>query len=159
MEILLLRHGIAEDAHSGLSDAERALTKEGKEKLRRVLTRAAEAGVKPTVILSSPLKRALQTAEIAAEVLDYPGEIVRTPALTPNASAADAWNEARGRSGEESILLASHEPLMSALLAFLLNSPGLRTDFKKGALARLAVESSGPTPRCEFKWLLTPALA
>ena len=159
MELFLLRHGIAEDAGPGVPDAERALTRDGKDKLRRVLKRAAQAGVKPTLILSSPLQRARETAEIAAEVLDYAGEIVRTPALSPQASPADAWMEARSHANEESILLASHEPLMSALLAFLLNSPGLRTDFKKGALARVMVESAGPTPRCEFKWLITAALA
>lgn len=159
MELLLLRHGIAEDAGHGLSDAERALTREGKDKLHRVLKRAADAGVKPTLILSSPLKRARETAEIAAEVLAYAGEIVRTPALVPHASPADAWLEARTHSGEKSVLLASHEPLMSGLLALLLNSPNLRTDFKKGALARVEVESAGATPRCELKWLITAALA
>lgn len=159
MELFLLRHGIAEDAGHGLPDAERALTREGKDKLHRVLRRAAQAGVKPSLILSSPLKRARETAEIAAEVLEYPGEIVRTPTLTPHASPSDAWVEARAHADEACILLASHEPLMSALLAFLLNSPGLRTDFKKGALARVVVESAGPTPRCEFKWLITAALA
>ena len=159
MEIFLLRHGIADDARHGLPDAERALTKEGKEKLRRVLKRAAEAGVKPTLIVSSPLKRARETAEIAAEVLDYPGQIVQTEALEPNASPAAAWSEVRSHGDDELILLASHEPLMSSMLSFLLNSPALRTDFKKGALARVLVEASGPAPRCELKWLITPALA
>lgn len=159
MEIYLLRHGIAEDAHAGLSDSERALTREGREKLRRVLKRAREAGVAPTLILSSPLRRAIETAEIASETLDYRGQIARTAALTPDASPSDSWSEIRSRAGEESILCASHEPLMSSLLAYLLNAPSLQTDFKKGALARLEAESTGPAPRCVLKWLLTPALA
>jgi phosphohistidine phosphatase len=159
MDIFLLRHGIAEEAHSGLSDSDRALTHEGREKLERVLKRAHEAGVEPTLILSSPYRRAIETAEIAAEELKYRGEIVRTPKLVPNASPADAWNEIRSHGGEEAIVLASHEPLMSSLLAYLLNAPALQTDFKKGALARLAAESTGPAPRCVLKWLFTPALA
>jgi phosphohistidine phosphatase len=159
MEIFLLRHGIAEDPRSGMSDPERALTREGRDKLKRVLKRAQEAGVAPTLILSSPYRRAIETAEIAAESLAYKGEIVHTQALLPNASPADTWNQIRTHNGEDTILLASHEPLMSALLAHLLNSPALRTDFKKGALARLEAESTGPAPRCALKWLLTPALA
>ena len=159
MDIFLLRHGIAEDAHAGQPDSERALTREGRDKLKRVLKRAREGGAAPTLILSSPYRRAVETAEIAAESLDYRGEIVRTQALAPNASPGDAWNEIRSRRGEDGVLLASHEPLMSALLAHLLNSPALRTDFKKGALARIEAESAGPIPNCALKWLLTAALA
>jgi phosphohistidine phosphatase len=158
MEIYLLRHGIAEDGHPGMSDSERALTREGRDKLRRILKRAQEAGVAPTLILSSPYRRALETAQIAAETLAYRGEVVRTPALVPNASPADTWEEIRSRRGEDAILLASHEPLMSSLLAYLLGAPALQTDFKKGALARVACASTGPAPRCLLKWLLTPAL-
>ena len=44
MDIYLLRHGIAEDARPGISDSDRALTREGRDKLRRVLKRAQEAG-------------------------------------------------------------------------------------------------------------------
>ena len=159
MDIFLLRHGIAEDAHAGQLDSERALTREGREKLKRVLKRAREGGAAPTLILSSPYRRAIETAEIAAESLDYHSEIVRTQALIPNASPGDAWNEIRSHRGEDSVLLASHEPLMSALLAHLLNSPALRVDFKKGALARIEAESAGPVPNCALKWLLTAALA
>lgn len=158
MDVYLLRHGIAEDAGPGTSDSERALTREGRDKLRRVLKRADEAGVAPALILSSPYRRAVETAEIAAEVLNYRGKIVHAAALVPNASPSDAWDEIRSRN-EEAILLASHEPLMSSLLAHLLGAPALHTDFKKGALARVACATNGPTPRCVLKWLLTPALA
>ena len=159
MDVYLLRHGIAEDAPPGASDSDRALTREGKDKLQRVLKRAEEAGVAPTLILSSPYRRAIETAEIAAAVFDYRGKIVHTAALVPSASPSDAWDEIRSRSGEESILLASHEPLMSSLLAHLLGAPALQTDFKKGALARVVCTTSGPAPRGVLKWLLTPALA
>ena len=54
VSIYLLRHAIAEDARPGMSDRERALTDEGRERLRRVLKRARAAGVVPSLILSSP---------------------------------------------------------------------------------------------------------
>jgi len=158
MDVYLLRHGIAEDARPGTSDSDRALTREGRDKLRRVLKRAEEAGVAPTLILSSPYRRAVETAEIAAEALDYRGKIVHAAALVPNASPSDAWDEIRSRTGEESILLASHEPLMSSLAAFLLDSPSLRVDMKKGGLLRIDCDRFGPDPEGLLKWMLTPGV-
>ena len=159
MEIYLLRHGIAEDAKAGEPDSDRALTKEGREKLRRVLKRARAAGVAPALILSSPYLRAVQTAEAAAEILGYSRGLVRTPALQPDTSPHDTWDEIRSHKDETSILLASHEPLMSSMLAFLLDSPALQTDMKKAALARVDCDRLTAKPRCVLKWMITPGLA
>lgn len=159
MEIYLLRHGIAEDAGPGHPDSERALTSEGREKLRRVLKRARAGGVSPSLILSSPYKRAIQTAEEAAEVLAYKGKIRRTHALTPNSSPHEIWNEIRECRQETEILLASHEPLMSSLASFLLNSPALAVDMKKAALLRVECDRVTPQPHCVLKWMLVPAVS
>jgi phosphohistidine phosphatase len=156
VQIYLLRHGIAED---GTPDSERALTQEGREKLRRVLARARAADVAPSLILSSPYRRAMETAEIAAEALSYEGKIVKTRALVPDASPFDTWEEIRRRAGESAILLASHEPLMSSLAAFLLASPALEVDMKKAAMVRVDCERIGPEPKGVLKWMLTPATA
>ena len=159
MQIYILRHGIAEDAAPGQSDSDRALTDEGRDKLRRVLKRARAAGVAPGLILSSPLRRALETADVAAEVLGYKGKIVKTEALVPDASPHATWEEIRSRKNEDEILLSSHEPLTSALTAFLLDAPTLQVDMKKGALVRVDCDRFGPTPRCLLKWMLTPGVA
>jgi phosphohistidine phosphatase len=156
VQIYLLRHGIAED---GTPDSERALTAEGREKLRRVLARARGADAAPSLILSSPYRRALETAEVAVEALGYRGKVVKTRALVPDASPFDAWQEIRQRPGEPAILLASHEPLMSSLAAFLLDSPALVVDMKKAALVRVDCERIGPEPKGVLKWMLTPATA
>jgi phosphohistidine phosphatase len=158
MEVYLLRHGIAANAKPGQSDAERSLTEEGMEKLRRVLKRARDAGAKLDSILSSPYLRAMETARIAKEALGYEGEIVRVEALVPNASPYDVWEQIRARKSENAILLASHEPLMSSLAAFLLGCPALEIDFKKAALMRLDCERFGAQPHAALKWMLTPAL-
>ena len=139
-------------------DSERALTSEGREKLRRVLKRARVAQAAPAVILSSPYRRAIETAEVAADVFGYKGKVVRTRALVPEASPSEAWDEIRSRKGETAILLASHEPLMSSLAAFLLNSPALHIDMKKAALVRVDCEAFGPEPRGILKWMITPTL-
>ena len=158
MQIYLLRHGIAEDARTGQADADRALTGEGRDKLRRVLKRARGADLDPTLILSSPYRRALETAAVAADVLGYKGEIVRTEALTPDAPPLKTWEEIRDYKEERSILLASHEPLMSSLVAFLLDSPSLMVDMKKAALVRIDSDRIGPKPRGTLKWMLTPGV-
>jgi phosphohistidine phosphatase len=158
MQIYLLRHGIAEDAKPGRPDAERPLTAEGRDKLRRVLKRARTAELDPSLILSSPYRRAIETAVVAAEVLAYKGEIVRTPALVPEASPFDAWEEIRRRKSERAILLSSHEPLMSSLVAFLLDSPALHVDMKKAALVRIDCERFGPKAAGLLKWMLTPGV-
>jgi phosphohistidine phosphatase len=159
VSIYLLRHAIAEDARPGQSDPERTLTAEGREKLRRVLKRARAAGIAPSLILSSPYRRALETAAIAAQALGYQGKVVETSALEPAASPHDAWDEIRRRRGEQSILLASHEPLMSSLAAFLLRSPALAVDMKKAALVRIDCQNLGPEPNGVLKWMLTPAVS
>ena len=88
MQVYLLRHGIAEDVRVGLSDADRALTPEGRQKLREVLRAALSADVEPTLVMTSPLKRAVQTAEVARDIFKYRKEILRTKALLPGAGAS-----------------------------------------------------------------------
>ncbi len=158
MRIYILRHGIAEDAPAGGSDANRALTQEGKQKLRAVLERARRAGVRPAVILTSPLKRALETAEIAASILEVSGDLVRTNALAPNSSPERVWKEIRAQKAEE-ILLAGHEPLLSTLVAFLLGCDPLMVRMKKGALVCVDADADGTQPHGVLNWMLISKLA
>lgn len=158
MQILLLRHGIAAGHAPSGRDADRKLTGDGEKKLRQVLSVAKEAGVAPSLIVSSPYRRAVETAEIAASVLGYRQQIVQAAALTPGGSPEAVWEELRAHKDEREVLLAGHEPLFSALAAYLLNSPSLAVDFKKGALLRVDTLSFGASPRCELRWLLTPSL-
>lgn len=159
MQIYLLRHGIAEDRDPSATDAARKLTAEGKEKLRRVLERAHGAKVEPGLIMTSPLVRAVETAEMAAEVLEYRKAIVRTEALIPESSPQSVWGELRERRDEGAILLAGHEPLFSATTSYLLGCPGLAFDFKKGALVRIDMDRLSGEPRGVLQWVLTPKLA
>jgi len=158
MQIYLLRHGIAEDAGPGQPDAGRALTAEGKEKLRRVLRRAAAAGGRPAAVVSSPIRPALETAAVAAEVLEYKGKVTEWRALLPEASPYDLWEEIRRRGEEPAILLAGHEPLMSTMVALLLASPSLQVDMKKAALVRIDCDRLAREPKGVLRWLLTPAV-
>ncbi len=159
MELYLLRHGIAEDGSAGQSDADRALTAEGKRKLHRVLKVALRADVIPSLVLTSPYKRAFQTAEIAADVLKYKGELLRTESLIPSSKPASVWDEVRVHREQTQLLLAGHDPLFTDLVGYLLGFPGLQIDFKKGALIRIDFEKFSAEPRGTFKWMLVPKLA
>jgi phosphohistidine phosphatase len=159
MEIYLLRHGIAEDQQAGSRDADRALTAEGKKRLREVLQTAKNAGVQPELIVTSPFRRARETAQIAAEALGTKEPLIASESLTPMGDARDVWNEIRVHKDVPSLLLASHEPLTGLLAAYLLNSPNLAIDVKKGAIIRIDVDSFGAQPRGVLRWMLTPRLA
>jgi len=159
MEIYLLRHGIAEDGHAGQPDSERALTSEGKRKLRAVLKTLHQAEIAPSLIITSPYRRALQTAQLAAEILDYKGDLLRSSTLEPGSQPSAVWNEIRVHHDEAGILLAGHEPLFGSLTAYLLACPRLRVDFKKGAIACVDIDRFGPEPQGALRWMLTPKLA
>jgi phosphohistidine phosphatase len=159
MQLYILRHGISEDAGPGRSDEERALTGEGKDKLRRVLDRARRAGTTPTLILTSPYVRAVQTARLAAQHLGCRHEPVETDALVPSGSPLRVWEEIRAHHAEEQLLLSGHEPLLSQLVSYLLDSPALAVDMKKGAMVRIQLERFGPEPHGILVWMLTPKLA
>jgi len=159
MELYLLRHGIAEEQAASGRDADRRLTDEGRNKLRRVLERAYSAGVRPSLILTSPYRRALETAEIAARELSYEGKLIRNPALIPDASPQDVWEAVRDNRHESAVLLAGHEPLFSATVAYLLGSTREMVHFRKGALIRIDVQSFGAAPAGVLKWMLTAKLA
>ena len=159
MLLYLLRHGIAEASSKSGRDADRVLTADGREKVRRVVRRAREGGMWPTLILSSPFVRALETAEAAAKALGYEDEIVTSNALIPEASPEEAWDEIRVHKDETEVLVASHQPLCGALAAFLLNSPTLQIDFRKAALVCIDVDVAAVRPMGVLQWMLTAKLA
>ena len=158
MEIYILRHGIAEEHNAG-GDAQRALTDEGRRKLQRVLECADQVKVAPSLILSSPYKRARQTAEMAAEVLHCGKKIVDTDALLPEGSPEALWEEVRARRQESAILIAGHQPMLGSVVAWFLGAPSAEIDLKKGAMARIDVDRFGAKPQGVLRWLLTPRLA
>ena len=158
MEVYLFRHGIAEDAKPGSPDANRALTDEGKKKVAEVVKAARRAGAAPSLIVSSPCLRAVETAQIAVEGFDFKGEVVRTERLVPHGSPEKVWDELRDYRDESAILLAGHEPLLSRLAAYLLSTPTLRVEMKKAAMVRIDIETFGAAPHGILRWMFTAKL-
>ena len=159
MQLYILRHGIAEDTKPGNSDENRSITPEGSRKLKQVLRMAEHADVFPAVVLSSPYLRARQTAEIAMDALGCREPLIESVSLVPDSNPENVWQDIRTHKNEEQVMLVGHEPLLSQLVAFLLSSPALVVDFKKGAMLRIDLDSFGGEPRGILKWMLAPRLA
>ena len=162
MELYIFRHGIAEDGRPGRPDPDRQLTADGREKTAAVAKMARRTGVRPSLILSSPYIRAHQTAQIAADELEFKGNILHADSLVPDSTPEDVWRTIRDHAHEAAILLAGHEPLLSHLVAYLLNAPSLRVEMKKSALVRIDVDSPsggrvGP-PHGTLRWMMVPKM-
>lgn len=153
MELYLLRHGEAEPRQPSKPDAERALTAKGKRDVEIVSVQARVGNVRPEVIVTSPLRRAKETAMIAQKALNVK-RTLETKALLPDTLPEIAWRELSTMDGVESILLAGHEPAIGRLAQYLLRAK-LEVDFKKGAMMRISTPRSNP-PHGVLKWMITP---
>jgi len=158
MEIYILRHGNAAEPHAGMKDADRPLTPEGAVKLRPVMARARAMGVEPAVILTSPYRRARETAQVAAGALRCNGNLVDCRALIPDSSPEAVWEEIRVHKKERQLMLVGHEPLLSSVYAYLLGSGSVQIDVKKGSLGRVDVDRFTGAPRGILRWLIYPKL-
>jgi len=153
MDIYVLRHGDAEEGGAGLADRDRKLTAKGKRDLKAVLKVARKADVKPDVILTSPLRRAQETAAIAAEVLGCEN-VVETRNLTPGARPELIWKEIGTDYKVDSILLAGHQPHLGSLVGLLLEA-AVMVDLKKSAMVRIETHGRLGPPRGVLKWMIT----
>jgi phosphohistidine phosphatase len=156
-DLYLLRHGIAEERSAGRPDETRKLTEKGRRKLGQVLEAARAAGVRPGVVVSSPLVRAVQTAEMAVEILG--GELERDEALSPDSNPEAVVAAARTRSRKGPVILVGHEPLLGRTATFLLQAPEGAIELKKAALACFETEMKPNRNASVLKWLLTPRVS
>lgn len=142
LRLLLLRHGIAEDAgpDTGFRDEPRRLTAEGRARMERAARGMAAAGIAPDAIVCSPLARCRQTADIVGAGL---GVAVREdPRLRPGAGLDDVSDLLLEHPGAAAVLLCGHNPDMPDLVDAL--TGGGRVDFRKGTLAVLDLEAARP---------------
>lgn len=143
MLVLLWRHGPAGDraewAESGKDDAARPLTDEGRVKTRRAAAGLARLVENPTVVASSPLLRARETARYASERFPKARRSVRAD-LVPG---ADPRRAARWLStlGGASAVVVGHEPHLSRLGAALLGTPAPVFELKKGGAALIDLDA------------------
>jgi phosphohistidine phosphatase len=155
MQLLLIRHGIAAPlGNPAERDEDRQLTAEGVRRMRRVARGLRQLVPRPRAILSSPLMRARQTAEIVAQRWDGL-EPVPAPALV-RGDWEDICRDLASYGAEDTIVLVGHESWISTLTARLLGSQsGPAFGFRKGGVALIDVEQPS-LARGSLRWFMPP---
>jgi phosphohistidine phosphatase len=150
VKLYVMRHGPAEDSAASGADGDRALTPSGRERVRDVAKALVAAGEEPLRIITSPLVRAVQTAEIVAVVTKLGGrggsvEVRRE--LSPGGDAAKLAHEL-AVAGAKRVMLVGHEPDLSALVAALAGDGP--HPFEKAMVVALQPVSDGARPKVRF---------
>lgn len=152
MKLYFIRHATASDI--GVSDAKRELTDEGREEARIAGRALANLEAKPSRILTSPLVRAVQTAEIVAEELKRKVEVGLLGELTNDATTAALLKRLKPYSEEDEIALVGHMPGLSIHIAALIgakNHEGL--PLGKGGIACVELKQLRAGTG-ELRWLM-----
>lgn len=142
VQLLLLRHGIAEVAGPGQADADRALTPAGVERTVAVLRRLRALDLGCQRLISSPLRRARQTAELALNA-GLASTLELSEALAPGGDALGLVGQARGL---QRLALVGHEPDLGQLAARLIGAPAGAVVLKKAGVALLELPEGGQGP-------------
>lgn len=160
MQLYIVRHGIAIDREDPKCppEAERHLTEEGVEKTKQVAKGAAALGVAGDLFVTSPYVRALQTAEIFADALDYSRQrIRRNELLLPGSEPTLLFRELARERQASSVLLFGHAPQLDEVIATALGSKRHLTALKKAGVALLELKRISP-PMGVLVWLATPKM-
>ena len=163
LNIFLMRHASAGTRRVNPKlDVKRPLDKDGKRLCLQLAQVLSGLRINFDLIVSSPLKRCLQTAQLIGTEMGYEAKILHAKALEPNADFAQLQRLIHECRTYENVLMVGHNPNMTAFLGQLIasnpnseNSNALANiRLRKGAIARVTVER-GPTV---LKWLLDPRL-
>ena len=159
MELYVVRHGIAIDRQDPKCPPvpERYLTDEGVEKTKGAAKGMAALGIAPGLFISSPYTRALQTAEVFADALDYSRQkIQRSELLLPGAEPTLLYREL-ARERASSIFLFGHAPQLDDVIATALGAKKRVTSLKKAGVALIDLKRISP-PMGQLVWLAIPRM-
>ncbi len=155
MVVYFLRHASAGERMSNpKKDEKRALDKNGIEQCGEVGRALAALDVHVDAIVSSPLKRATQTASLVGNELSYEGKLQLEDALKPAATYTDFRKMLDKYAKFESIMVVGHNPNLSEFLGRSVSEPGgeANADLKKGAVARVEMSRNSGV----MQWMFTP---
>ena len=152
MKLYFLRHGKADWPDWDKSDDERPLTKEGRREMARIAKFLAQLKIEPAVVLSSPLPRAWQTAEYAAEALGV--RLEKEPTLASGFNAARLRVLLKRANGGD-LMIVGHEPDFSTVIRAL---TGGDVQLGKGGIARVDLQQ-GTAVNGRLIWLIPPNIA
>ena len=161
--LILLRHGLAGDREEfrqevGLSDDLRPLTVEGRKDLKKTLSRYQKFLPEIEAVFTSPLLRAVQTAEIAYKILDCPQPEIRD-FLKPFVSPQNSLSALLEHSNWTTAMIVGHEPHLSRLLSYTLTGAEKNVcQIKKGGLAWIELSvTKNKLREVKIKCLLQPS--
>lgn len=161
MNVLIIRHAIAEDpqifAATGEEDSLRPLTERGRKRMKRGAAGLRRVAPELTLVASSGLTRALQTADVIAKA--YSGlKCVQIAHLAPGKSLTGLMQWLAGQNASATIALVGHEPQLGVFISWALT--GLQESFvemKKGAACMLHFEQDVKAGRAKLLWMLKPS--
>jgi phosphohistidine phosphatase len=160
MDLFLLRHGQAVErgTHGYEDDATRPLTSKGRRQLRRVARAMAAMNLQFDMLLTSPLLRARETAEIVATSLKAGKKLKLMDSLAADREPTELTRSLQKlKPAPESILLVGHEPFLSQLVSiWVTGGSNLAMDFPKAGLCKLELEKLQPGKCARLAWLVTP---
>jgi phosphohistidine phosphatase len=158
LELYLVRHGVAaERGDEYPDDSKRPLTADGIARLRKGARALDGLGVEFDQILSSPLVRAKQTADVFAETMKSKPPVATIDSLTPAGSPAAVIQDLGKHMRKARIALVGHEPNMGELAAFLIGAK-VPLPFKKGAICRIDFAVFPPKGKGALCWFVTPRM-
>jgi phosphohistidine phosphatase len=158
LELYLVRHAPAAERGPGWPEDEaRPLTSDGAAKFRKAVEGLAAIGVHIDLVLTSPLVRCRQTAEILADGIPGRPRIQPLEALAPGGGHAAVITEAARVAKRPRVALVGHEPDIGQLASKLL---GMRRalEFRKGAVCRIDVDGLPPSGPGRLLWFATPRM-
>jgi len=153
--IYILRHASAGTRRENpLIDVKRPLDKEGKQQCILVGSYLNALNVHFDVVVSSPLKRALQTASLVGTETGYDAKIMISEALSPGATVAAFEKLVADIGAHENVLIVGHNPNLAQFLGALISSSRMNIRLRKGAIARVDVTRRPGT----LHWLVDPRI-
>ena len=156
--IYLVRHAIAaERSDDWPDDDERPLTHAGAARMRRAVDGMRELDVKVDVVLTSPLVRAVETAELLVAGLKPVPKLQVLPVLAPGGTPAKVADALGGVNADHGIAVVGHEPGLGELAAWLIGTRNA-LPFKKGGVCRIDVSGPPSSRGGQLIWFATPKM-
>jgi phosphohistidine phosphatase len=152
MKLIFVRHAEALPRPAAMTDEMRYLTSEGRGSFRKTARTMLKQGVEPSLILTSPLIRAVQTAEILAETLAFFGPLLVRNELRPGFDMEKLQDLLNEYQSANEVIFVGHEPDLGGIITALLSLP-VGFDLKKGAAVKLKTDPKNLQNSTLFKWL------
>ena len=158
IDLFILRHGEAGNRMTVVEkDSERPLTPEGRTEMQKIAKSLKAIGLQTDRIYTSPLRRARETAEIAAKILEIP-TLEEWDELKPDGSKTGLYRKLARLEQNLRPILVGHEPYLTSMIGEIIGTTSAKIVLKKGGVAKVRITSFSPRISGELRWLLTPKI-